>query len=73
MVVIGGLGTMVGPLGGALLVYVASEFLRDFGNYQLVVFSFLVIIFARFFRQGLWGILFKGVWLRDDAGRSTRP
>jgi branched-chain amino acid transport system permease protein len=59
MVVIGGLGTMVGPLGGALLVYVASEFLRDFGNYQLVVFSFLVIVFARFFRQGLWGILLK--------------
>lgn len=57
MVVIGGLGTMVGPLGGALLVYVASEYLRDFGNYQLVVFAFLVIIFARFFRQGLWGLL----------------
>lgn len=57
MVVIGGLGTMAGPIGGAFLVYVASEYLRDFGNYQLVVFAFLVIIFARFFRQGLWGIL----------------
>ena len=57
MVVIGGLGTMVGPLIGALLVYVASEFLRDFGNYQLVIFALLVIVFARFFRQGLWGIL----------------
>lgn len=57
MVVIGGLGTMVGPLAGALLVYVASEFLRDSGNWQLVIFSLLVIVFARFFRQGLWGIL----------------
>lgn len=57
MVVIGGLGTMIGPLAGALLVYVASEFLRDSGNWQLVIFSFLVIVFARFFRQGLWGIL----------------
>jgi branched-chain amino acid transport system permease protein len=57
MVVIGGLGTMVGPLIGALLVYVASEFLRDVGNYQLVVFALLVIIFARFFRAGLWGIV----------------
>lgn len=57
MVVIGGLGTLVGPIGGALLVYVVSEFLRDIGNSQLVVFAFLVIIFARFFRQGLWGLL----------------
>src|SRR5262249_30982998 len=57
MVVMGGLGTMVGPIGGALLVYVASEFLRDFGNYQLVIFAFLVIVFARFFREGLWGLL----------------
>jgi len=57
MVVIGGLGTLVGPIGGAFLVYVTSEFLRDFGGYQLVVFAFLVIIFGRFFREGLWGLL----------------
>jgi len=67
MVVIGGLGTMVGPIGGALLVYVLSEFLRDFGNYQLVVFAFLVIIFARFFREGLWGLLLAAF------GRPGRP
>jgi branched-chain amino acid transport system permease protein len=68
MVVIGGLGTMVGPLVGALLVYVTSEFLRDVGNYQLVVFAFLVIIFARFFRAGLWGIL-----LAAFGRRPSRP
>jgi len=61
MVVIGGLGTLVGPVGGALLVYVLSEFLRDVGNAQLVVFAFLVIVFARFFRQGLWGLLLAAV------------
>jgi branched-chain amino acid transport system permease protein len=57
MVVIGGLGSLVGPVGGAFLVYYASEFLRDFGNYQLIVFALLVIIFGRFFREGLWGLL----------------
>ena len=61
MVVIGGLGTLVGPVGGALLVYVLSEFLRDVGNSQHVVFAFLVIVFARFFRQGLWGLLLAAV------------
>ena len=67
MVVIGGLGTLVGPIGGAFLVYVASEFLRDIGGYQLIVFALLVIIFGRFFREGLWGLL------RQALGRRPRP
>ncbi len=72
MVVIGGLGTLPGPLGGAFLVYIASEFLRDFGGYQLVVFALLVIIFGRFFREGLWGLLRTG-FERFLARRAARP
>jgi branched-chain amino acid transport system permease protein len=60
MVVIGGLGTLVGPIGGAFLVYVTSEVLREFGGYQLIVFALLVIVFARFFREGIWGLLRTG-------------
>ncbi len=73
MVVIGGLGTLVGPVGGALLVYVLSEFLRDVGNSQLVVFAFLVIVFARFFRQGLWGLLLAaaGLWRPRPVAASS--
>ena len=56
MVVIGGIGSLTGPVLGALLVYLSSEWLRDVGNIQLIVFALLVIIFARFFRTGLWGI-----------------
>jgi branched-chain amino acid transport system permease protein len=73
MVVIGGLGTMVGPLIGALLVYVASEFLRDVGNYQLVVFALLVIIFARFFRAGLWGIVLLLFGMRAQKPMAAAP
>jgi branched-chain amino acid transport system permease protein len=61
MVVIGGLGTLPGPIGGAFLVYVSSELLRDFGGYQLIVFAVLVIIFGRFFREGLWGFFRRGI------------
>jgi branched-chain amino acid transport system permease protein len=57
MVVIGGIGTLTGPLVGALLVYLASEWMREFGHIQMVVFSAVVIIFARFFRTGLWGLV----------------
>ena len=56
MTVIGGIGTLAGPLVAAFLVYVTSEWLRDVGGYQLVVFAALVVIFARFFREGLWGL-----------------
>ncbi|HEX7466938.1 MAG TPA: branched-chain amino acid ABC transporter permease, partial [Usitatibacter sp.] len=56
MVVIGGMGTLTGPIVGALLVYLSSEWLRGVGNIQLIVFSLVVIVFARFLRTGLWGL-----------------
>jgi branched-chain amino acid transport system permease protein len=57
MVVIGGMGTLTGPIVGALLVYLASEWLREVGNIQMIVFSVAVILVARFFRTGLWGLV----------------
>jgi len=56
MVVIGGMGTLTGPLIGALIVYLASEWMRELGNVQMIVFSAVVIVFARFLRTGLWGL-----------------
>ncbi len=69
MVVIGGMGTLVGPLIGAMLVYTASEFLRDVGGIQMIVFAAMVIIFARFFREGLWGLLRRSVARRSLAAK----
>jgi branched-chain amino acid transport system permease protein len=57
MAVIGGMGTLVGPIIGAFLVYLGSEALREAGGYHLIVFSILVILIARFFREGLWGLI----------------
>ena len=56
MVVVGGMGSLTGPIVGALIVYVASEWLREVGNIQMIVFSLAVILFARFLRTGLWGL-----------------
>jgi branched-chain amino acid transport system permease protein len=72
MVVIGGIGTLTGPLIGALLVYLASEWLRDFGNVQMIVFAFVVIIFARFFRTGLWGLA-TARWSRPPRPADRKP
>jgi branched-chain amino acid transport system permease protein len=67
MVVIGGMGTLSGPIVGALIVYLASEWMREFGNIQMIVFSAVVIVFARFFRAGLWGLVTRA-W----QGRAER-
>ncbi|MBB5215915.1 branched-chain amino acid ABC transporter permease [Parapusillimonas granuli] len=71
MVVIGGMGTLVGPLIGAMLVYTASEILRDVGGIQMIVFSLLVIVFARFFREGLWGLLRRFLGRHAATERKT--
>lgn len=71
MVVIGGMGTLTGPIIGALLVYVASEMLRGVGGYQLVVFALLVILFARFFRAGLWGLIERAFRPRAAGARAA--
>ena len=71
MVVIGGMGTLVGPLLGAVLVYVASELLRDAGNIQMIVFALLVIVFARFFREGLWGLARRAALRRSANAKGA--
>jgi branched-chain amino acid transport system permease protein len=72
MVVIGGMGTLVGPLIGAVLVYLASELLRDVGNIQMIVFALLVIVFARFFREGLWGLARAAFARRREAAAAAK-
>jgi len=65
MVVLGGMGTLIGPVLGAFLVEVASEAFRDVGMSHMLVFSLMVIFIGRFFREGLWGLF--------DRLRDRRP
>lgn len=59
MVIIGGLGSFVGPLIGAPLVQILFEYLRDYGQWRVVVFALLVIILMRFHREGVVSLLRK--------------
>ena len=65
MVVIGGMGSLTGSIFGAFLVYLSSEWLRSFGNIQMIIFALLVILFARYVRSGLWGVW--RTWLSKRA------
>jgi branched-chain amino acid transport system permease protein len=57
MVVIGGMSSLTGAVAGAILVYLGSEWMRGFGNVQIIVFALLVIVFARYLPGGLWGLV----------------
>ncbi len=53
MVVVGGLGSFVGPLIGAPLVHVILTYLERYGEWDMVVFALIVIALMRSYMGGL--------------------
>jgi branched-chain amino acid transport system permease protein len=53
MVYVGGMGTIFGPVGGALLLTVMTEGLRDFGEWRLMIYSLLLIFILFFLPNGI--------------------
>ena len=70
--VIGGMGTMIGPLIGAFLVEITSEQFRAFGLNHMLFFAFMVIVIVRVFREGLWGLVMLAFGSRL-VGPARRP
>jgi branched-chain amino acid transport system permease protein len=59
MVVIGGIGRIEGPILGALLFWFLNKFFSDYGSWYLIGLGFLAIVVTIFFRDGLWGALYR--------------
>jgi branched-chain amino acid transport system permease protein len=55
IVLIGGIGTLEGPIVGALVFFVLNRFLSDFGTWYLIGLGGLAIVVTMYFPQGLWG------------------
>ena len=55
IVVIGGIGTIEGPIIGTLLYFVLREFLGDFGTWYLIILGSVAIVTMVKFPYGLWG------------------
>jgi branched-chain amino acid transport system permease protein len=51
--VIGGAGTLVGPVIGCLILVPVSELLRDFGTLRIVFYSLILLAFITFRSEGL--------------------
>jgi branched-chain amino acid transport system permease protein len=57
--VVGGIGNFWGPLLGVVCLSVIAEFLRDFGQYELFGYGFLLVFAMLFMPQGLAGLIEK--------------
>jgi branched-chain amino acid transport system permease protein len=53
MVVVGGMGTLIGPVFGAILLTVLPEFLRGIGDLRLVVYGVAVTLVVLFMPGGI--------------------
>lgn len=59
MVYVGGLGTVYGAAGGAILLSILGELLREAGEYRLLVYALILILVIFFLRDGLVAPLWK--------------
>ena len=59
MVIVGGLGTIYGPIIGAFIFTIVSEYLVRIGPWRYVIISSLIIFTITFYPQGVWLIFAK--------------
>ena len=56
IVVIGGIGTIEGPIVGVIIFYVLQNLLADYGTIYLLFLGLLGILIMLFAPRGLWGL-----------------
>ena len=61
MVYVGGIGTIFGPVGGALLLTLMTEGLRNFGEWRLMIYSVLLIIILFYLPNGVVAPVWKRI------------
>jgi branched-chain amino acid transport system permease protein len=54
MVILGGMGNTIGVIAAAILLTVLGEWLRQFGDYRMIVYSLLIIVLMITRPQGLF-------------------
>jgi branched-chain amino acid transport system permease protein len=56
IVVIGGIGTIEGPILGVIIFFLLQNLLADFGSWYLLMLGLLGIVVMLFAPRGLWGL-----------------
>jgi branched-chain amino acid transport system permease protein len=56
-VIIGGIGTIEGPIVGTLIYFLLREFLSDYGSGYLIVLGCVAVVFMLWIPRGVWGLM----------------
>jgi branched-chain amino acid transport system permease protein len=64
VVIIGGIGTLLGPIVGAVFATILSESLKDYQSIHLIISGLLLILVIRFLPAGIWGQFSRRVSLQ---------
>ena len=56
IVVIGGIGTIEGPIVGIIVFYILQNLLADYGSWYLLILGLIGILIMLFAPRGLWGL-----------------
>ena len=54
MTILGGIGSLSGPVVGALMLTLLPELLRSFKDFRLVVNGFILVLIVLFLPKGIW-------------------
>src|SRR5262249_44550851 len=73
MVVIGGIGTMEGPIIGAVIFFAVQERFSSFGAWYLVAIGAVAIVVVLGAPGGLWGLAGRRGWSGTGSGVSPHP
>jgi branched-chain amino acid transport system permease protein len=57
IVVIGGLGTIEGPIVGTLVFFLLRELLAEYGSWYMILLGTLAVVTMMRFPRGLWGLV----------------
>jgi branched-chain amino acid transport system permease protein len=57
IVVIGGIGTVEGPILGTLIFFILREYLSSFGGWSLILLGLTAVVLMLVAPQGLWGLI----------------
>lgn len=57
VVIIGGIGTIEGPIIGTLIYFVLRQFLSDYGSWYMIVLGCVAVAFMLWIPRGVWGLM----------------
>jgi len=65
--IIGGVGTVEGPIVGTIIYFLLRNFLADYGAWYMIVLGGIAVATMLFMRRGLWG------WVTGQFGLQLFP